>query len=159
MAKKKTKGKKDENIGGLVVVAVILVILFIVVALNGNHKDYSKSNSTNNNVNGIGDNNLYIGEVELGNTTVIKAKIVLFHSDKVSTINNGDTVSFLTEGQMDFNGIVNIVGTEVKEIKPGSTVSGVLVQLDSLVNLGVGEEINIMKDDAQVGTMIVEQII
>jgi len=150
--------KKDESIGGLVVVAIILVVAIIIVTLNGNHKDYSNIQENTETVQEAKEN-LYIGEIEIGNSTVIKANIYLYKSDKVSKISNGDKISLLTNEQLDFSGTVNLVGDEVKEINPGDKVSGVLVQLDSLVNLAQGTEINIMQDDVQIGTLKVEEVI
>lgn len=157
MANKKTKGKKNENLGGLIVVAVILIVLIVVVSLRGNKKNNASDNENDNN-GATSSNELYLEEIEIGNTTVVKAKLFLYSSDKVPTIKSGDTINMLTNGQLDFSGTVSIMGDQVKEIKPGSAVAGVLVQLDSLVNLSIGEEVNIIKDDFQIGTLIIEDI-
>ena len=159
MANKKTKGKNENNLKGLIVVAVILIALIIMVSLHGNKKDYSKENIDSNILKGsVSENGLFIGEIEIGNTTVIKAKLFLYNADKIPTIKSGDTINLLTNGQLDFKGKVSIVGDKITEIKPGGAASGVLIQLDSLVNLSIGEEINIMDGDFQIGTLVVEEI-
>ncbi len=157
MANKKTKGKNETNLKGLIVVAILLIGLIIMVSLNGNKKDYSKENESGQGSAGNGEN-LYLEEMALGNTTVVKAKLFLYQADSIPTIKSGDVINLLTNGQLDFTGKVSIVGDQVTEVKPGGAVSGVLVQLDSLVNISEGEEINIMNGDFQIGTLVVEEI-